>query len=110
MTLIAVGDFIDGLLGFGVFDSLTDDGDKVTGFLHSLQTELGGGAVATEDGDGLQAEEHLEEVLALGEINDPVELDIVFVSCEDTLGLLQLLTAEGIYGASQLDLLIYKVE
>jgi hypothetical protein len=48
IVLIAVGDFINRLLGFSIFNSLSDDGNKVAAFLHTQDVYLWGGAVATE--------------------------------------------------------------
>src|SRR5574344_696098 len=48
IVLIVVGDFIDRLVGFSIFTSLSDDGNKVAAFLHTQDVYLWGGAVATE--------------------------------------------------------------
>ena len=106
MLLIAIGDFINGLLGFGVFYAFSGEGNQVETFLHALYTELGSGTVTTEDGDGLQS----EELLSLGKVDDAVELDIVFISGEDAFGFLELLGGNGIDGAAKLDVLVQQEE
>jgi hypothetical protein len=79
---LTVGNFIDALSSFVVFNSFPDDGNYIKVFLNSVYVELGIGTVATVDAGRFQAEQLFHDVSALTEINNTVQLYIVARSVE----------------------------